>query len=205
MQSNESVVAIVLAGGRGKRLGIPKAELMFLGEPLIQRVAVRLQEIAERIVVVAASGQIIAIQATGGVSLIHDSREDRGPLAGLHEALQMLDGGLAIAVGCDMPFIDVSVIQRQIDLLEDHDAVVPILDGYPQSLHAVYRVARLHTALSLLDQGERSLRGLLAAMNVRYLQESEWLAFCPDRTTFMNINTPADLERATRLANGTPP
>jgi molybdopterin-guanine dinucleotide biosynthesis protein A len=46
----------------------------------------------------------------------------------------------------------------------------------------------------LLGAGERSVKTLLAACNVRYVGSEELLAVDPQLRSFRNINTPADYQ-----------
>jgi molybdopterin-guanine dinucleotide biosynthesis protein A len=66
--ASHSMTSIVLAGGRGTRLGKDKLQVPVGGRPLLQRVIDGLSPISERILVVTAQGQKRpAIQANTGV------------------------------------------------------------------------------------------------------------------------------------------
>ena len=193
-----------MAGGEGNRFGGPKADLLFLDEPLIARVVRHLSAVADHIVVVVAPIQDIDVARFDGVRLLRDEASQRGPLAGLHQALRTLETGVAVAVACDMPFLDPTVIRHQIRLLGAHQASIPVVDGRAQPLHGVYNVECADVAYGLLRQGTRSLHALLDSLDVRFLDEREWQPLSPTGSTFFNINTAHDMVEALELAERLP-
>ena len=128
---------------------------------------------------------------------------DRGPLGGLHTALTHAKTEWLFLAACDLPFITADLIGRLCSLLSgDADAVVPIQsDGIVQPLCALYCVDPcLKKAQQMLEKTETpSLRDFLdeiATHRVRFDQVSDLPG---SENFFLNINTPADLERARRL------
>ena len=200
MESNGPIAGVVLAGGRGSRLGIPKADLQFMGEPLLIRVVRLLQQVTASVIVVAAPGQAVELPGREAIQILHDDAPYQGPLAALHAALGSIAANIAVVVACDMPFLSPQILRLQIDLLGSHDAVVPRVDGRAQTLHGVYRSSIAGLAGELVAKGERRLGALLEVLDVRYLREAEWSALCPDGSTFFNINSPHDLALATAMA-----
>ena len=83
----EHAAGIVLAGGRSSRMGTPKASLEWHGSTLLRRVTGLVQrEVDGPVVVVSAPGQELPA-LPGGVELVEDAREGRGPLQGLAAGL----------------------------------------------------------------------------------------------------------------------
>lgn len=204
MDHQRGVTGVVLAGGEGKRFGEPKADLWFLDEPLIARVLRHLSAVVDRIFVVAAPAQDIDVARFDGVRLLRDETSQLGPLAGLHQALRTLKTGVAVAVACDMPFLDPTVIRHQIRMLGAHQASIPVVDGRAQPLHGVYTAECADVADGLLRQGARSLHALLDALDVRFLDEREWQPLSSTGLTFFNINTAHDMVEALELAGMLP-
>ena len=73
-----SVVAVVLAAGRGARMGTPKALLEVDGTPLVAHTVALLREIFSDIVVVTSSPEIVL---AAGVPATADRLTGKGPLA----------------------------------------------------------------------------------------------------------------------------
>ncbi|MGH8993918.1 MAG: molybdenum cofactor guanylyltransferase, partial [Acidimicrobiia bacterium] len=71
---------------------------------------------------------------------------------------------------------------------------VPLADGQPQPLCARYGPEARAAVPGLLAAGERSLRGLLAAVEVAWVEPAEWEPVGgPD--AFSDLDTPEDLAR----------
>jgi molybdopterin-guanine dinucleotide biosynthesis protein A len=61
---------------------------------------------------------------------------------------------------------------------------------------AIRRVDALTAGRALLENGERSLRALVAALDAEALPEAEWRALDPDADSLVDIDRPEDLARA---------
>jgi molybdopterin-guanine dinucleotide biosynthesis protein A len=105
-----------------------------------------------------------------------------------------------LAVACDMPFLSVPLLRAMHPLAVGYDAVLPLVKGRPEPLHAVYRTACAPVIDDLLLRGEHRLGMLAEALEVRYMLPDEWGLYCRDGTSFFNVNTPEDLARAESLA-----
>lgn len=194
--------AVILAGGRGERMGRPKHTLPFAGTTLLAHVALRVAQRCSPVVVVARDGRQELGELPAGTLTAVDGRSDGGPLAGIAAGLRTLrDAGLgdddvAFATACDMPFVDGAVIDGLLGHLGAHCVVMPRVQGVLQPLCALYRTAVLGDAMRLLDAGERTPRSLAALPGARVLDEAEFAAFSPDLRALRNLNTPADHEAA---------
>jgi len=82
--------------------------------------------------------------------------------------------------------------------LLDHPApgaVVPRVDGVPQPLCARYGVTDLEAARRCRASGEASMRALLDAISVNYVDEDAW-AQVADRSALADVDTPEAVARA---------
>ncbi len=183
------IVAVVLAGGGGTRLGgVDKAFLDLGGKPLLARVLARLAPQVGRIVI-SANGDPGRF-APFGLQVISDGGFDiTGPLAGVA-------AGLAWAAGCgaealltvpvDTPFIPLDLARRL-----SPAAAVATWQGRQHHLVALWPASLLPRLLALptAPRGPR-VREALA------LCEARTVAFGEAEDPFLNINTPADLAAA---------
>lgn len=121
---------IVLCGGKSSRMGRPKATLPFGPELMLQRVIRLLAEAVDPIAVVAAPDQELPPLPTG-VLVVRDEREGRGPLEGLSAGLSVMgDKADAVyATSCDVPLLVPGFVRRLVDLLGEHEIVVPVESG----------------------------------------------------------------------------
>jgi molybdopterin-guanine dinucleotide biosynthesis protein A len=188
------LAAVVLAGGRSRRMGVDKAAIPFCGRRMIDVVVGRLNMLSDRVVVVARQGG--ALDAPGA-TVLEDERPFEGPLPALLAGMRAGGAERSIAVACDMPFLEPKLLMELANRLDDDvDAVVPVTADGPQPLHAAYGSCAIEPLLTQLAAGERSLVGALDRLRVRWIEEEDWRSFDRDGRSFMNINTPADLEAA---------
>ncbi len=197
------VGGIVLCGGRSSRMGRPKAWLPFAGELMLPRVLRVLGEAVGPLVAVAAPGQDLP-PLPPGVDVVRDEEEGRGPLQGLAAGLAVLEGRAEAAYlsSCDVPFLRAAFVRRVIDLLGDHAACVPRVDGYYHPLAAVYRLGVRDAVRGLLAADRLRPVFLFEAVPTRVVTAEELADADPTFQTLRNLNTPADYEAALRDAAG---
>ena len=85
-------------------------------------------------------------------------------------------------------------------MLDEFDAVIPEVGGMLQPLHAVYRKHCANAIASLEASGEKQLTANANAVNARRVGELELRALDPELSSFFNVNTPEDYQRALKLA-----
>jgi molybdopterin-guanine dinucleotide biosynthesis protein A len=112
----------------------------------------------------------------------------------MHAGLRAARYPYVWVVGCDLPDVDPGLAFMLLGLAGDYDAVVPRIDGEPQGVCAVYDRALASRVEGLLEDGDRRVKSLLAASNVRYVTPEELRVVDPELRSFRNINTPADYQ-----------
>ncbi len=116
--------AAILAGGKSSRMGSEKALLQFESQPLIAHIARILKPIFPRICVVTNS---LEVASAAQLPAIRDEFVNRGPLGGIHAALQHFKAPTFV-VACDMPFLSAPFIEY-LNQNFDGDALVPLSEG----------------------------------------------------------------------------
>lgn len=192
---------LVLAGGRSSRLGRDKVREEVGGKPLLLRTV--------DAVAFATDEVLLAGDPTGREDLalpadarwVPDIVPGRGPLSGLQAGLAAARHEFVLMVGCDMPFLNPSVLRFLIGLAPGHEAVVPRIRGQMEPLHAVYARSNLPIVEALLAKNDGTSRpqDLIARVRVRYVGEEELRSLDPDLRSFFNVNTEEDLARARRM------
>ncbi|MDH2917107.1 MAG: molybdenum cofactor guanylyltransferase [Gallionella sp.] len=181
--------AVILTGGDSRRMGQDKATLLLGEHSLLQHVITLVQPMFSDII-------ISVRQPRADVTLpqVCDDPNHRGPLAGLAAGLQNAKTPWVFAVACDMPFIDHAVIERLAQFREGFQAVVPMVQGYPQPLLAFYSAACLAEVIECLHGGgKHSLRELLDRLQVRYVSEDELRMADSALRSFVDLDTPEDV------------
>jgi len=193
--------ALVLVGGQSSRMGQPKAALDFGGVPLLTRIVIELKRRFDEIVIVAApesAGQ--PRLEIPGLKIVHDEAAFAGPLDALRRGLNALDHEVGFACSCDLPLLNSDVAADLVAMLDDFDAVIPEVAGKLQPLHAVYRKQCASAIASLAASGEKRLTANAAAVNARRVGERELRVIDPELSSFFNVNTPEDYQRALKMA-----
>ena len=99
-----------------------------------------------------------------------------------------------------MPFVNADLVGYMAGLREGQDVVAPVLEGRAEPTHALYSKACLPHMERRLEAGDLKITGFFDDVRVRYVGEDEVDGFDPERLSFFNINTAADLGRAVAIA-----
>jgi molybdopterin-guanine dinucleotide biosynthesis protein A len=199
----EHTAGIVLAGGRSRRMGTPKAALEWHGSTLLRRaVGIVGRAVDGPVVVVRAPGQALP-SLPAHVELAEDAREGRGPLQGIAAGLAAIADRATIVYvsGVDAPLLHPDFIRHVLRSLgPDDDAAVPHARGFPQPLATAYRTA-IATLLDELVAGDRlASRDLFELIRVRVLDAAALLADPgvssqdPMLDSLLNVNEPRAYE-----------
>jgi len=195
------ISCIVLAGGRGLRLGRNKALETINRTSLLEHVISQLSFLNSSIIIVVAENQSFpGLTAYPGLKLVTDAYSGKGPMVGMYTGLTSSDSFFNLVVACDMPFLNRDLLQYMINVADSYDAVVPRLGNMIEPLHAVYSKDCLAPAENLIKEGYMSVHQLLPLVKVRYIEADEIDRFDPRHLSFFNINTRADLETARKLS-----
>src|SRR2546425_13010572 len=103
--------------------------------------------------------------------------------------LAALSSDLAWIVACDLPDVEPRLGELLFASASDVDAVVPRVGGKPECLCAVYRASLAGRIVTMLDDGERRVTGLLGGMRVRYGEGAQLRRLDPDQRSFPNRTT----------------
>ena len=191
---------IVLAGGRGLRLGRNKALEMVDQQTLIQRTVSSLLFLNTEIIVVTGPHNTeLGLDSFRRVRMVIDAFPGRGPMVGIYTGLLNSRSEKNLVVACDMPFLNASLLSHMAVVSDGFDAVVPRLDKDVEPLHAVYGKNCLIQTKFLLDEGVYSVSELFKRVRVRYVDGTEINKFDPEHLSFFNINNENDLARAHKI------
>ncbi|MCY3573724.1 MAG: molybdenum cofactor guanylyltransferase [Chloroflexota bacterium] len=185
----------IIAGGQSRRMGRDKAFLRLGGKTIIQRLLERTANLGQAETLLITNNP--AAYAHLQLPMHGDALPGKGALGGIYTALLRATCPVVLALACDMPFVNARLLRfmlRQLDA--QTDVVVPRVDGYPQSLHAIYRQTCLPPIRERLLRDRLKNIGFYPAVRVTYLDEADYAAIDPLGKSFTNLNTPAELEQA---------
>lgn len=189
---------VVLAGGSSSRLGFDKALLLLDGHPLIERVVQALDAVVDECIVVTnAPGRLEGVLE--GVRFVPDAWPTPAALVGIYSGLLAARYRTVVVVACDMPFLSVPLLEHLVAIAPGCDVVMPRHRKGTEALHAVYSKRCIAPIRRLLERDEEVIVRFLPEVNVCYVDEPVLREFDPEGLSFVNINTPADLELARDL------
>lgn len=205
MEQKTARSAIVLTGGKGRRLGkVEKALLEFEGMTLLERLLDTLfLSVDEIILSVRDKTQqeklepVLEKYPGREIRFCFDTLEDVGPLEGIRAGLLEARHNYAFVCACDMPFINQKVVALLFEKAKGHDAALPRYDARKfESLHAVYSKKLIPEVEKAFERGDRFvLAPVFELEDVVYVDVSEIREIDPELLTFVNINTVEDIER----------
>jgi molybdenum cofactor guanylyltransferase len=189
-------------------MGRPKATLPFGPELMLPRVVRLLSQVVEPIVVVTAPGQDLP-PLPPEIVIARDQREGRGPLEGLYAGLTAIAGraDAVYATSCDVPLLVPAFVRRLIDLLAEHEIVVPVERNESSLFHhplaAVYRTIVTDRIAALLAADRLRPVFLFDEADTLRVDVEELRPFDPELATLVNLNHPEEY-RAALAAAGFP-
>ncbi len=196
MPAEDLFSVILLAGGESRRMGRNKAFLPWRGIPIIEHISKKLSTISDDIVLVTNTPSEYAFL---GLRTVTDCIPHGGSIVGLCSGLEAVEHQWALAVACDMPLLNLRLVEFMWGLRDGYDVVVPTLDGREEPLHAFYRKSCLQPMKEHIDRGDRRIISFYPEVRVRRVKEPEIERFDPGHISFLNANTPKEWERIRAL------
>ena len=195
------ISCIVLAGGKGQRLGGNKARELVKNRSLLEWVVFNLSSLSSDITVVIAKGQSLELSAKcPELKIVTDIYPKKGPLGGIYAGLTASSSRYNMVIACDMPFVNQDLLCYMMQVSDGFDMVVPRFAGMVEMLHAVYSKSCLPVIENMIEQGDLAVSHILNNVAVRYIETAEIDRFDPNHLSFFNVNLVTDLVKARELA-----
>jgi molybdopterin-guanine dinucleotide biosynthesis protein A len=184
------VTGIVLAGGKGSRMGgVDKGLQPLRGKPMVAWAIARLKPQVDEIVINA--NQNLEVYAAFGHRVVSDEIGGfAGPLAGLHAGLAAATYPLCATVPCDSPFLPADLIPRLRDSLGESDLAVAKTGGQAHPVFVLLKTSLRKNLETFLIGGGRKIDAWYASLKVVEV------AFDDEADAFRNINTLEELGKA---------
>ena len=196
---------VVLAGGRGERLGlgVPKARAVLDGRSLLDRAIATLAAVCAEVIVAAPAGLELGPFGKQAIPVrrIADAAGFEGPLAGLVAGLEGCGETDAAVLGVDFPLVTEAWPRALLERLGAGGAgraVVVRPGGIPQPLVAAFAAGAAARLRGRLEGGVTSLRGGLESLAITWIDDADLERLPGGIGALLNVNTPADLEAARR-------
>ncbi|MDB5819728.1 MAG: mobA [Rhizobacter sp.] len=186
------ITGLVLAGGRGSRMGgADKGLVLHAGKPMAQHAVERLRSQVGRVVVNA--NRNLDRYAAIGCPVWPDTLADfAGPLAGLQAGLAHGDTPYLVTVPCDSPYFPLDLVARLAESLMAGDADIAVaqtIEHNHRQSHPVFLLMRttLRSSLDLFLGGGGRKIDRWASLHRRVDVHFD------DASAFANANSPQEL------------
>ena len=186
----EKITGVVLAGGRGRRMGgVDKGLTLLQGRPFIEWVLDRFgPQVSE--VLINANRNLSEYERYGYRIIPDEIGGFAGPLAGLHRGLTEARHNLVATVPCDPPFLPADLVARLYAGLAAAKSQLAVAKTFAQS-HPVFCLCRREVLPHLnefLVSGGRKIDAWYATLEIAEV------AFDDQEEAFSNINTLQELD-----------
>jgi molybdenum cofactor guanylyltransferase len=183
---------IILAGGRSQRMGEDKAFIKISQKPIIEMITDLFRKVfKETLIVTLRKDSYLYLN----VGVYEDIFPERGALGGLYTGLFRSNFSKAFAVACDMPFLNEDVINYLCQQADGYDVVVPRTEDGLQPLHALYSKRCVGAIETVLTDDKTRIVDFYPLVRVRMVDSREFVSLDPQMQSFVNINTPEELNR----------
>jgi molybdopterin-guanine dinucleotide biosynthesis protein A len=181
-------IGVILAGGRGRRIGGAKATVLLGGQPLISYPLEALSAVLEEVVVLAKADTELPSLPGTTVWIETDARHH--PAIGIVQALGLAGGRPILVCAVDLPFVTPAIVRALASADPDRAAAaVACSQGRTQPLLGCYQPR----VVDVLEPGdERPLRDQVAALSPQLVEVA-------DPRALFNVNAPEDLLQAAAM------
>ncbi|WP_428013891.1 molybdenum cofactor guanylyltransferase [Athalassotoga sp.] len=182
--NHNSVILVILTGGRSKRFGTDKCTYKINGYRSVDLIIKNIGSLFESIIL---AGQNENLERS-----IPDPRPGLGPISGLYTGL--LTENDVFLISCDMPFVKKEIVEFILNE-KDHDIVCPVIDGIYQVTHAFYSKQVISCVEDEMACYNPSLKSLVSkCKDVLLIGEEELKRFENYKMSFFNFNSQRDLQ-----------
>jgi molybdopterin-guanine dinucleotide biosynthesis protein A len=183
---------IILAGGESSRMGVNKAFIEVNGKRIIDATVELFGSLFPEVIIVTNTPLDYAhLNARIAADII----PQKGSLGGIYTGLFYSSYPHSLVVACDIPFIRREVIEYLVGKIDHNDVVIPHLSDGFHPLHAVYSHRCLPFMERLIEEDNLKIINFFKKVRVREVKEKEIIQFDPLLRSFLNVNTPEDLEK----------
>jgi molybdenum cofactor guanylyltransferase len=190
-EQTPGLTVAIQAGGKSTRMGVDKSFVLFEGRPMIEIVKNQVSRLGEETILISNNSGPYAYL---DLPIFPDIYPDTGPLGGIFTALKAARYEHVLVVACDMPWLNLPLLQHLISLKDSADVVVPRWNKFPEPLHALYNKRCIAPIEERLKANQLKITGFFAEVKVRFVDQEDIARFDPQGLSFTNVNTPEDLQ-----------
>jgi len=195
----EKVTGVLLAGGKSRRMGRDKRFLTLGGLTLFDRVRRVLETLFSEVLIVLA--EEVPDLPVGKGKVVYDVIPGCAAAGGLYTGLFFSTEPRIFAVACDMPLLQGQVISHMSSIAPQADIVTVKWGDDFQPMHSFYSKGCTASLEAMLRSGSYKIQNLFdhEHLSVQVVPAQDFQPYDPGHISFLNVNTPGDLERAQQI------
>ena len=177
------MTAVILAGGKSRRMKGHKALLPVSGLRLIEKVVRNIEGHFQEILISAHSKELFDFLP---YPVVIDKHPGQGPLMGILTGLHASANPVNFVIACDIPNIEIPFLRQMMTYTNEYEIVVPVTgENKLEPLFAFYNKNLIPRIEDMLNHQTRQVIKLFAMARVKYipLAPNGW---------FYNLNTEND-------------
>ncbi len=170
------------------------------GCTLLKLAVSNLEFLGSEIIIVRAPGASLpAVASSVNLKVTEDAVAGKGPLAGILAGLMASNYQQNLVVACDMPLLNQELLKYIIKAASGFQAAIPRFGQQLEPLQAVYSKDCIPEIEKLIAEDRLKVDYLFPVVRTRFIEMSDIERFDPQHLSYMNINTPADLDNASKF------
>lgn len=186
-------LGVILAGGKSRRFGAPKAFAEREGKKFYEYSLQALMPHTDSQVIITSAALMDRFTQTSGIGLkVYTDQEPfagKGPLAGLYTAMENERAEWYVTIPIDVPFMEAWVYEALLAYADEQtDAVIPVTPR-KHPLIAVYNYSIKNQLQENLENEKLSVRELLEKIRVKFVPVN-------NEKPFININSQEDFKKS---------
>ena len=186
------MTAIILAGGKSRRMGLNKAFLKYRDTTFIEHQIKMLRKIFDEIILSANDANTYTSLK---LPIVSDIMPEKGPLSGICAGLSRARSSHAFVIACDMPFINEKLILYLKNQINGYDVVVPQTSRGLEPMHAFYSRNCVQPMLRCLEEGRLRIIDFFSEVKVKIVDEKEFAGLDASLQSLINLNTPDEYKK----------
>lgn len=187
------VHGFVLVGGKSSRMGVDKALLPFAGRPMVEIAVAKLREFCVDVSVVGNRDDL-----AGYAPVVHETRVDVGPAAGIEAGLKAARQEWVMFVPVDVPLVPGELLGRWAEAVMAKGCGASYLqvNERKQPTFCMIRRECLAAVSAAIDCGERKVAAVLGGLGLWACDAAGFAVAGELEWWFSNVNTPGELAAA---------
>lgn len=194
----EEITGIILAGGKSSRMGKDKGLCGFKGKPLVSYAINTLAPLCKNLMI--SANYFPEKYAEYNFPVVEDEIKGIGPIGGILSCLKKSPTRHNLVLSCDTPFVSTDFFRYLLENIENYQVVAPSHETFLiEPLSAYYNTNVIADMEAVVSEKNFKLLNFFTKIRFKALPYSPGLPFYIPYS-FININTPDDLERARRYS-----